>query len=161
MDEATASTEETPASEPLDTAALGAAVDELNRKRASAGAAPGDGLPTNELLAVLPAATGSPGFVVDEAEARATPCTEYDLGEGETLTFSEGVLGTLDAAQVALYCPETVKEPLTEEQQQRARQFKEAGDACGLEVAPLPLEERISPWLKCMSKEAQQRGVKL
>lgn len=157
-------TTETPADAPppaLDTAKLGAAVDALEERRASPAPATGEGLPTSEIVAVLPGATGHPGFVIDEGEARGTPCTAFDLGEGQRLTFSEGILGALDEGQVALYCPETVVQELTDEQRARALQFKEAGDTCGLEVAGKDPDERLDPWMACMSKEAKRRGVKL
>lgn len=151
----------TAATPALDTAALGAAVDALDQKRAEAAPPAAEGLPTSEIVAVLPGATGHPGFVIDEGAARASPCTRFDLGEGESLTFAEGILGALDEPQRALYCPETVTKELTEEERVRARQFKEAGDACGREVAGKEPDDRLSPWMACMSKEAKQRGVKL
>lgn len=106
----------------------------------------------------LPSMEGSPGIVVDDGVARATPCTRFDLGEGKELMFSKGIVGGLDEGQQALYCPETITKPLTEEQQRRLRGWRESADVCKGEIAEVPKGEKLQPWLACMSRELSARG---
>jgi len=109
----------------------------------------------------LPSMEGSPGIVVDEGVARAAPCTRFDLGEGKELVFSKGVVGGLDEGQRALYCPETITQPLSEEQQRRLRGWRESADVCKGEIAEIPKGEKLQPWLGCMSRELSARGMEL
>lgn len=109
----------------------------------------------------LPAMQGSPGFVVDEGVARATPCTEIELDGGRSIVYSKGVVGALDDAQKALFCAETIKKPVSEPQRQRISAFQDAADTCKGEIAEIPEGDRLPPWLSCMAREARQRGVEL
>lgn len=109
----------------------------------------------------LPSMTGSPGIVVDEGVARATPCTRFDLGEGKELVYSKGIVGGLDEGQKALYCPETTTKPLSEAQQQRLRDWRDAANVCKGEIAEVPKGEQLQPWLGCMSRELSARGLEL
>lgn len=109
----------------------------------------------------LPSMDGSPGIVVDEGVARATPCTRFDLGEGKELMFSKGVVGGLDEGQKALFCPEVVTKPLSEAQRQRLQAWRESAAVCKVEIADVPKGEQLPPWLACMSRELNARGVEL
>ena len=113
------------------------------------------------LIDTLPAMDGSPGFVVDEGVARATPCTRIDLGEGSELVYSKGVVGPLDAPQKALFCPETVDKPVSEPLRRRHQAFREASESCKGEIADLPEGERMRSWIGCISREAGKRGEQI
>lgn len=109
----------------------------------------------------LPSMEGSPGIVVDDGVARATPCTRFDLGNGKELMFSKGIVGGLDEGQKALYCPETITKPLSDEQQRRLLGWRESADVCKGEIADFPKGEKLQPWLACMSRELSIRGIEL
>ena len=107
----------------------------------------------------LPQMEGSPGIIVDEGVARATPCTRFDLGEESELVFSKGVVGALDEGQKALFCPETVTKPLTPEQEKRLRGWRDSADTCKQEIAEVPKGDKLEPWLTCMSRELKAQGI--
>ena len=109
----------------------------------------------------LPSMGGSPGIVVDPGVARATPCTRFDLGEKSELVFSKGVIGALDEGQKALLCTETVTKPLSREQEQRLRGWRESADTCRQEIAEVPKGEQLEPWLTCMSRELKSRDIEV
>lgn len=102
----------------------------------------------------------SPGIMVNEAKARATPCTCY-VSDGSELCFSEGVIGALDKEQKEICCNpriELTSGPLVE----RIKKFKEAVEICKAKIANIPKGERLAPYLRCMAIEAEEkRGIKL
>jgi len=100
----------------------------------------------------------SPGIVVDEAVAKATPCICYDV-DGKLMCFSKGIIGTLDQGQIEAYCPEKkiVKEGIA----RRVAKFREAAEVCKLEIKDIPKGERLEPWLKCMGRELRARGIEV
>jgi hypothetical protein len=103
---------------------------------------------------------GSPGIVVDEVEARETPCVCYELhGEHEReLCFSRGVVGALDDEQKALFCPTTERREPTPEQRARIEAFEAAASACKpLEEQQPHGEQRLEVWLSCMARELKSR----
>ena len=109
----------------------------------------------------LPQMDGSPGIVVDEGVARATPCTRFDLGGGSELIFSKGVVGALDEGQKALLCTETTTKPLSDEQSRRLRGWRDSANTCKTEIAPIPKGGRLEPWLTCMSRELKAQGIEV
>lgn len=116
----------------------------------------------DELLSFLPASYGQPGVVVNEAQARASGCVEYDIG-GATLTFSqEGIAGALDESQRALFCPTLERRELPPAQRERYQALRGARDACRAQLAERPPDgDPVTPWLKCLYLETSQRGYKL
>jgi len=100
------------------------------------------------------------GVAVDEETARVTPCHKFQLNDGP-LVFSKGVIGPLDEGQQALYCPQIVDVPLTEAQRKRYEAFKGAVTTCQTEIKDTPKGERLTPWLKCMSRETKAKGVEI
>ena len=107
----------------------------------------------------MPAMIGSPGIVIDESVAKATPCTCYRIDETE-MCFSRGIIGTLSPAQREAYCVagKTFKE---EGITRRVKKFKEAATICKAEIEKYPKGERLEPWLACMGREARKRGIPL
>ena len=116
-------------------------------------------LEENLLLHSIPEIEGSPGIVVDEAVAKATPCTCYAI-DGTEMCFSRGIIGTLSPAQREAYCVagKTIKE---EGIVRRVKKFKEAVGVCKTEIEKFPKGERLEPWLACMGREARKRGIEL
>lgn len=111
------------------------------------------------LLNSIPYAYGSPGIVVDEATARATPCRCVEYKPEKFLCWSPGVVGALTDEQEKLYCPTTekIERPGIVE---RMRNWQEAVDICKAEIAEIAKGERLEPWLSCMSRELAAREVK-
>lgn len=102
------------------------------------------------------ALTDSPGIVVDEGVARATPCECLEL-DGAEECFSKGVVGGLDEGQKALYCNPRVTRPASPEQRERVALF----ESCGRQVKALPKGERLAPFFSCIDKEQRSRGIEV
>jgi len=115
----------------------------------------------NLMLQSVPYAFGSPGLVVDEARAKASPCRCVEYAPDKRLCWSRGIIGALTDEQEVTYCPTTydVRRPGTVE---RMRKWQEAVDTCKVELARIPEasgEERVTTWLRCMSAQLAARGV--
>lgn len=110
------------------------------------------------MLNSIPYAYGSPGIVVNEALAKATPCRCIEYRPNKYLCYSRGCVGGLTDEQEKLYCNprEMMESPGL---QRRMESFLEAVDVCKAEIAPVPKGERLEPWLGCMSRELAARGV--
>ena len=113
----------------------------------------------NFMLHSLPEIEGSPGIVVNEGIAKATPCTCYVIDKTE-LCFSRGVIGGLSPAQREAYCGAG---KIVEAQgiARRVKRFKEAVSVCKAEIEQFPKGKRLEPWLTCMGREARKRGIEL
>lgn len=110
------------------------------------------------VLHSIPSAFGSPGIVVNEALAKATPCRYIEYKPGKRLAFSKGIIGALSDTQEEIYCPEWVKldSPGLE---RRLANWMESVETCKAEIAEIPKGERLEPWLSCMSRELAAHGV--
>ena len=110
------------------------------------------------MLHSVPYAYGSPGIVVDEARARATPCRCIEYRPGKKLCFSKGIIGALSDEQEKIYCPTTV--PLESPGlERRLESWMGAVETCKAEIAGIPKGEKLEPWLSCMSRELVAHGV--
>jgi len=112
----------------------------------------------NLLLHSVPYQEGSPGIVVNEATAMASPCRCIEYRPGKKLCFSKGIIGALSDEQEAIYCPvtEELESPGIEK---RLKDWMDAVETCKAEIAPIPKGERLEPWLSCMSRELKARGI--
>ena len=112
----------------------------------------------NLLLHSVPYQEGSPGIVVNEATAMASPCCCIEYRPGKKLCFSKGIIGALSDEQEAIYCPvtEELESPGLEK---RLKDWMDAVETCKAEIAPIPKGERLEPWLSCMSRELKARGI--
>jgi len=112
----------------------------------------------NLLLHSVPYQEGSPGIVVNEATAMASPCRCIEYRPGKKLCFSKGIIGALSDEQEAIYCPvtEELESPGLEK---RLKDWMDAVETCKAEIAPIPKGERLEPWLSCMSREMKARGI--
>ena len=118
----------------------------------------GESVVGESLLHWLAEMEGSPGIVVDEELAKATPCYGYETPEGKKLLFSRGIIGMLDQAQIEKYCPTVEIKPGLPP---RVAVFREAAEVCKKEVEALPKGERLIVWLRCMGREIKKHGVEL
>ncbi len=110
------------------------------------------------LLNSIPYAFGSPGIVVDEALAKATPCRCIEYRPGKKLCFSKGIIGALSDEQEKIYCP-TIEKLESPGLERRLEGWMGAVDTCKAEIAEIPKGERLEPWLSCMSRELAAAGV--
>ena len=113
------------------------------------------------MLHSIPYLHGSPGILVDEERARRTPCKCVEYKPGKKLCWSPGIVGALTDEQETLYCPTTiaVERPGTV---RRMEKWQEAVDTCKAEIASIPEgkgEERMTNWMRCMSRELKVRGI--
>ncbi len=110
------------------------------------------------MLHSTPYAYGSPGIVVDETMAKATPCRCIEYRPGKKLCFSKGIIGALSDEQEKIYCPTTV--PLESPGlERRLKGWMESVETCKAEIAEIPKGERLEPWLSCMSRELAAKGI--
>jgi len=110
------------------------------------------------MLHSTPYAYGSPGVVVNEAVAMASPCRCIEYRPGKKLCFSKGIVGALSDEQEKVYCTTTV--PLESPGlEKRLDDWMESVGVCKAEIAPIPKGERLEPWLSCMSRELSTRGI--
>jgi len=111
------------------------------------------------MLQSIPYAYGSPGIVVNEAVAKASPCRCFEYEPGKRLCFSKGIVGALSDEQEKLYCP-TVEKIESPGLERRLKGWMGAVKVCKAEIEPIPKGERLGPWLGCMSRELTARGIK-
>lgn len=111
------------------------------------------------LLHAVPYLEGSPGIVVDEAVALASPChgARFDTSE---IIFSKGIVGALDEKQKVTYC----KLGTTYEEKgalvERIKRFKEA-IAAAKEKYRLEHRPGVTRWLALTGEELRKRGIEL
>lgn len=117
-----------------------------------------DMLVGNLLLHSVPYQEGSPGIVVNEAIAMASPCRCIEYRPGKKLCFSKGVVGALSDEQEEIYCP-TVEELKSPGLEKRLKSWMGAVTICKAEIEHIPKGERLGPWLGCMSRELRARGL--
>lgn len=101
---------------------------------------------------------GSPGIVVNEAAAMASPCRCLEYRPGKEICFSRGIVGALSDEQEKIYCPTTEK-LVSPGLEKRMEDWMEAVSTCKAEIAVIPKGERLQPWLGCMSRELKARGI--
>jgi hypothetical protein len=110
------------------------------------------------MLHSVPHCYGSPGIVVNEAMAMASPCRCLEYRPGRTLCFSRGVIGALSDEQKKIYCPtiEVLESPGLEK---RLKGWMGAVETCKAEIVLIPKGERLEPWLGCMGRELVAKGI--
>lgn len=104
------------------------------------------------MLHSVPYAYGSPGIVVNEAVAKASPCRCFEYEPGKKLCFSKGIVGALSDDQEKVYCP-TVEKLESPGLERRLKSWMGAKTICKAEIETIPKGERLEPWLSCMSRE--------
>lgn len=85
-------------------------------------------------------------------------CKCFDI-DGE-LCFHSSIIGGLSDRQKSLYCKEKKFEESLE-LRERVSKFREIAGACSKEVREKhPKGERLEPYLACMSKMGEEKGIK-
>jgi len=101
----------------------------------------------------------SPGIVIHEERAKATPCKCFTY-KGRDYCYSPGIIGMLEAGQVPTYCP-TKEYEVRPGIKQRFEEFAEAAEVAHERIEEIPKGERLVPWLTEMGKELKARGIEV
>lgn len=102
-----------------------------------------------QVVTALSQAAGSPGFLVDEEKAKASPCTRIRY-DGSEWVYSSGIVGALDPGQKVTYCPLFKDVEPSEALKARMRRFQEGVKTCKVRVADLMGLAKVTPYLECM-----------
>ena len=104
---------------------------------------------------------GSPGAVLYEATAKASPCSCFTY-KGKDLCWSKGVIGLLTQNQQEVYCVAgKTYEPrpaLTE----RYERFAVAAERAHKDIESMPKGmPRLEAWLSAMGRELAKEGIEV
>lgn len=104
---------------------------------------------------------GSPGLVVNEARAKASPCSCFTY-KGKDMCWSKGIIGMLGRDQQDIYCiagkTYKARPALTE----RYTRFAEAAEAAHKKIEAMPSGvERLEAWLGAMGEELAKKGIEV
>ena len=98
------------------------------------------------------------GIVV---EAVKGPCECFRL-DTEDLCHKTGIIGFLSNAQERELCTSKESEPAPPGLKHRHEEFSAAAHACSMEVREkYEKGSRLLPYLACMGREAEKRGLKI
>jgi len=101
----------------------------------------------------------SPGLVLSEARARATPCTCFTYKDRH-YCWSKGVIGLLKPEQQEVYCVAGKEYKAQPRLVERFTSFAEAAEAAHKKIEAMPKgRERLETWLTAMGEELSKRGI--
>ncbi len=104
---------------------------------------------------------GSPGFVIDRARARATPCSCFTY-KGKDLCWSKGIIGLLTQPQQNVYCVAGKTYKAQPRLVERYTRFAEAAERAHKEIESMPKgTERLEVWLSAMGRELAKEGIEV
>lgn len=104
---------------------------------------------------------GSPGVVLDEATARATPCSCFTY-KGKDMCWSKGIIGMLRQDQQAVYCVAGKAYKAQPKLKARYERFAEAAEEAHKKIEAMPKgTKRLEVWLTEMGKELGKRGIEV
>ena len=103
----------------------------------------------------------SPGLVINEARARASPCTCFTYKKKD-FCWSRGVIGMLKQEQEEIYCVAGKTYKAQPKLTQRYTRFAEAAEEAHKKIELMPKgRERLETWLTAMGEELSKRGVEI
>ena len=103
----------------------------------------------------------SPGVVLDEARARATPCGCFTY-KGKDLCWSKGIIGMLSQPQQDIYCVVGKTYKAQPALTRRYVTFAEAAEEAHKKIEAMPRGvERLEVWLSAMGEELSKRGIEV
>ncbi|MBW2672525.1 MAG: hypothetical protein JRD89_03795 [Deltaproteobacteria bacterium] len=108
----------------------------------------------------IPEVHGTPGIVVDEARAKATPCNCFTYRDKD-YCYSPGIIGMMDPDQVQAYCPTKQFDTVRPGIKERFAKFREAAEEAHKKIEAIPKGERLIPWLEAMSQSLAKRGIEI
>lgn len=101
----------------------------------------------------------SPGVVLDEARARAAPCSCFTY-KGKDLCWSKGIIGMLTQDQQKVYCIAGKAYKAQPKLVGRYESFAEAAEEAHKKIERMPKgRERLEVWLGAMGEELAKRGI--
>jgi len=104
---------------------------------------------------------GSPGIILDETRARATPCSCFTY-KGKDLCWSGSIIGMLSQPQQQVYC---VAGKAYKEQPrlvERYTRFAAAAERAHKDIESMPKgTERLKVWLSAMGRELSKEGIEV
>ena len=104
------------------------------------------------------------GLIVNEARARATPCSCFTYN-GREYCFSKGIIGMMSSAenpeQIAEYCKLGKTYEVRPGIKQRFESFAGAAEEAHKKIEGIPKGERLVPWFAAMGEELEKRGVEV
>ncbi len=104
---------------------------------------------------------GSPGIVLDEARARATPCSCFTY-KGKDLCWSRSIIGMLSQPQQQVYCVAGKAYKEQPKLVERYTRFAEAAERAHKEIESMPKgTERLEAWLSAMGRELSSEGIEV
>ncbi len=103
----------------------------------------------------------SPGVVLDEARAKATPCSCFTY-KGKDLCWSKGIIGMLKRDQQDIYCVAGRTYKAQPALTKRYETFAEAAEEAHKKIEAMPRGvERLDVWLSAMGEELTKRGIEV
>ena len=104
---------------------------------------------------------GSPAIILDEATARATPCSCFTY-KGKDLCWSRGAIGLLKQEQLDIYCVAGKAYKAQPKLVERYTRFAEAAEEAHKKIEVMPKgRERLEVWLTEMGKELSKRKIEV
>jgi len=104
---------------------------------------------------------GSPGAVLYDATARATPCSCFTY-KGKDLCWSKGIIGLLTQPQQDIYCVAGKSYKAQPALTERYTRFAEAAEVAHKKIEAMPRGmERLEKWLEEMGEELSKRGIEV
>ena len=104
---------------------------------------------------------GSPGVVLDQATARATPCSCFTY-KGKDLCWSKGIVGLLSQPQQEIYCVAGKAYKAQPKLVERYTRFAAAAEEAHKRIEAMPKgRERLEVWLTEMGRELSKRGIEV
>ncbi len=103
----------------------------------------------------------SPGIVIDEAIAKATPCTCFTY-KGTDRCWSKGIIGMLKREQQNIYCIAGKAYKAEPKLTERYARFAAAAERAHKEIGSMPKGgERLETWLGAMGRELAKEGIEV
>lgn len=103
----------------------------------------------------------SPGLVVNEARAKASPCSCFTY-KSKDLCWSKGIIGMLKQDQQDIYCVAGKTYQARPKLVERYQTFAAAADEAHKKIAAMPSGvERLEAWLGAMSEELAKREIEV
>jgi hypothetical protein len=102
---------------------------------------------------------GSPALIVDEATAKATPCTCFQY-KGKDLCWSQGAIGMIKQDEQAIYCVAGKTYKAEPALTNRYNRFAAAAEEAHRKIETMPKgKDRLEAWLEAMSESLGKRGI--
>lgn len=104
---------------------------------------------------------GSPGLVVDEARAKASPCSCFTY-KGKDMCWSRGIIGMLAQPQQDIYCVAGKAYEARPALTRRYETFAAAAEEAHKKIEAMPSGvERLEVWLGAMGEELAKRDIEV